>query len=277
MEPNEVQPRAWHQRRQSLRERQRRHHHASGAVAPGSPELQQRLSGGVGLYPSAGQCRTGDVEMLLLQRPAVVSAAAHGSMQAETVPQARGLRRVPLCGPDRRPLGGEIETAYVSSRSKAPVRGPRQQTLGTTSLQTQPWRHRLASISSRQCGKYICLECTAFTAPARRHPTAYAFNRGLTCARMCICIRRCMPLSDPRSCLRCRAPVDPVLVWAGQSEAGRVQIGGPAGAYHAPCQSRRVLSMLLTCPVSSRWPGRIAPPLRRSRPSLGWTKLPSSP
>jgi len=55
------------------------------AFATRSLELQHGLASGVGLYGFVGQRRACDVAGQLLQRLAVVSAAAHGSVQAETV------------------------------------------------------------------------------------------------------------------------------------------------------------------------------------------------
>ena len=99
MEPNEVQPRPGHQRRQPLHELQRRHHQMRGPVAPGGLELEHHLPGGVGLYALVGERRAGDVAAKLLQRLAVVGAAAHGSVQAETVDiDAQRLLEVLLSG-----------------------------------------------------------------------------------------------------------------------------------------------------------------------------------
>ncbi len=47
---NQVQPRAWHQRRQPLHELQRRHHQVRGPVAPGGLQLEYHLARRVGLY-----------------------------------------------------------------------------------------------------------------------------------------------------------------------------------------------------------------------------------
>lgn len=55
MEAIQVQPRAWHQRRQPLHELQRRHDQMRGAVAPGCLELEQHLPGGVCLHKFVAQ------------------------------------------------------------------------------------------------------------------------------------------------------------------------------------------------------------------------------
>ena len=57
VEANQVQPRAWHQRGQTLHELQRAHDQVRGAVAPGGLQLQHHLTGSVGLYALVGQCR----------------------------------------------------------------------------------------------------------------------------------------------------------------------------------------------------------------------------
>ena len=85
MEPNQVHPRAWHQRRQSLHELQRRHDQVRGAIAPSCLELEHHLPGGVGLHAFVGQCRASDVAAQLFQRLPVVGAAAHSGVQAEPV------------------------------------------------------------------------------------------------------------------------------------------------------------------------------------------------
>jgi hypothetical protein len=48
-------------------------------------QLQHDLASGVGLYAFIGQRRACDVAAQLLQRLVIVGAAAHGSVQAETV------------------------------------------------------------------------------------------------------------------------------------------------------------------------------------------------
>ena len=45
--------------------------------------------------------------------------------------------------------------------------------------------------------------------------------------RACASVLVDVPLSDALSCLRCRALADPAPIWAGQSEAARVQTGRP--------------------------------------------------
>jgi len=69
----------------SLHELQRRNPQVRGSVAQGDLELEHHLIGGVGLYARVGQSRAGDVAAQLFQRLAVVGAAAHSGMQAETV------------------------------------------------------------------------------------------------------------------------------------------------------------------------------------------------
>ena len=70
--------------RQALHELQRRHHDVRGAVAPGGLQLQHDLPGAVALHPLVGQRRPRDGAAKLLQRLAVIGAAAHGGVQAET-------------------------------------------------------------------------------------------------------------------------------------------------------------------------------------------------
>ena len=74
-----------HQRRQPLHELQRRHCQVRGAVAPGCLELQHHLARGTALHPLVGQGRAGDGEAQLLERLALVSAAAYDRVQAETL------------------------------------------------------------------------------------------------------------------------------------------------------------------------------------------------
>ena len=52
---------------------------------PGGLQLEHHLPGGVALHTFVGQGRARDVAAQLRQRPAVVSAAAHHSVQAETL------------------------------------------------------------------------------------------------------------------------------------------------------------------------------------------------
>ena len=85
MKADQVQHGARHQRGQALHERPRRHHQVRGVVAPGGLELEHHLACGVGLHPFVGQCRAGDVAAQLFQRLALVGAAAHGGVQAETL------------------------------------------------------------------------------------------------------------------------------------------------------------------------------------------------
>ena len=86
----EPRPRhAWtwtcHQRCQPLHKLQRRHCQARGAVAPGCLELQHHLARGTTLHRLVGQGRAGDGEVQLLERLALVSAAVHDRVQAETL------------------------------------------------------------------------------------------------------------------------------------------------------------------------------------------------
>ena len=85
MKADQMQPWPWHQRRQPLHEFQWRHDQVRCAVTPGRLQPQHDLSGGVGLHAFVGQSRAGDVAAQFLQRLAVVSAAAHGGVQAEAV------------------------------------------------------------------------------------------------------------------------------------------------------------------------------------------------
>ena len=50
VEPDQVQPWPWHQRREPLHELQRRHHQVRGAVAPGGLELEHHLASGIRLH-----------------------------------------------------------------------------------------------------------------------------------------------------------------------------------------------------------------------------------
>ena len=75
---NQVQSGAWHQRSQPLHELQRRHHEVRDAVSPRGLELEHHLTRGVGLHALVGQGGARDVAAQLLQRLAVVGAAAHG-------------------------------------------------------------------------------------------------------------------------------------------------------------------------------------------------------
>jgi hypothetical protein len=77
--------RSWHQRGQSLHQPQRRHRRLRGSVAPGCLELEHHRAGGVELHPFVRQRLSGDVAAQLLQRLAVVGAAAHGCVQAKDV------------------------------------------------------------------------------------------------------------------------------------------------------------------------------------------------
>ena len=52
---------------------------------PGSLQLEHHLPRGVALHPFVGQGRARDAAAQLLQRLAVVSTAAHRSVQAETL------------------------------------------------------------------------------------------------------------------------------------------------------------------------------------------------
>jgi hypothetical protein len=74
-----------HQRGQPPHELQRAHHQVRGAVAPRGLELEHHLPGGVGLHAFVGQCRAGDAAAQLFKPLAVVGAAAHSSVQAETL------------------------------------------------------------------------------------------------------------------------------------------------------------------------------------------------
>jgi len=66
-----------------LHELQRRHHPVCGVVAPGCLAFQHHLARGVGLYALVGQSRARDAAAPLLQRLAILSAAAHCGVQAE--------------------------------------------------------------------------------------------------------------------------------------------------------------------------------------------------
>ena len=55
------------------------------AVAPRSLQLEHDLSCAVALHAFVGQRRAGDVAAQLLQRLAVIGAAAHRRVQAETL------------------------------------------------------------------------------------------------------------------------------------------------------------------------------------------------
>jgi len=69
------------------------------AVAPSGLVLENDLSGGVGLHALLGQGRTRDVAAQLLQRLAVVGAAAHGGVEAEDLDVgAQSLLEVPVPG-----------------------------------------------------------------------------------------------------------------------------------------------------------------------------------
>jgi len=81
----QVQPRSGHQCGQPLHELQRRHHQASGAVAPGSLQIQHHLVRGVALHALVGQRRTGDVAAKLFRRLAVISVTSDCGVQAESV------------------------------------------------------------------------------------------------------------------------------------------------------------------------------------------------
>ncbi len=85
MESNQVQPWPWHQGCKPLHELQRRHHQVRGAVAPGCLQLQHHLPCCVALHALIGQRRAGDVAAQLLERLALVGAAAHSRVQAEPV------------------------------------------------------------------------------------------------------------------------------------------------------------------------------------------------
>ena len=76
---------ASHRRRQPLSRLHRTDNQVRGAVAPGGLQLEHHLTGGVGLHAFVGQRPAGDVAAQLLQRLAVVGAAAHGAVQAEAV------------------------------------------------------------------------------------------------------------------------------------------------------------------------------------------------
>jgi hypothetical protein len=60
-------------------------HQVGGVLAPGGLELEHDLPGGVGLHAFVGQSGARDVAAPLLQRLAVVGAAAHGCMQAKAI------------------------------------------------------------------------------------------------------------------------------------------------------------------------------------------------
>jgi hypothetical protein len=77
--------RARHSDRQPLHELQRRHHQVRGAVAPGRLQLEHNLTGRIALHTVAGQRGARDVAAQLFQRSAVLGAAAHGGVQAETL------------------------------------------------------------------------------------------------------------------------------------------------------------------------------------------------
>ena len=193
---------------------------------------------------------------------------------------------------------------------------PRQETPGTPVRQTQPWRHRVASVSSRHCSRYTCLECTASSSTCSTRidggsgsitrSTTKCFSRlsGVTAVHfvsksffglsgfvrvLWLGAGATAPGSGidfiagddaPRSVLRVSDPCTHAArrelalrrVQASQSDTGKVHITGPAGAHHGTCQSRLTLSMLPTCPGSSKWFRWTPPPSMRSRPSLGWTK-----
>jgi len=74
----EVRPWPGHQCRKPLHEFQRRHDEVRRAVAPGCLEFEHHLPGSVGLNAFIGQRWARDVAARLLQRLAVVGAAAHG-------------------------------------------------------------------------------------------------------------------------------------------------------------------------------------------------------
>ncbi len=70
-------------------------------TAPDALELEHHLARGVCLHTFVGQRRAGDVAAQLLQRLAVVGAAAHGGVQAEPVDVgAQRLLEVLLPGHD---------------------------------------------------------------------------------------------------------------------------------------------------------------------------------
>jgi hypothetical protein len=81
MEPDEMQPRPWHQRGQPMHELQRAHHQVRGAVAPRGLELELHLPGGVELHPLLRQRRPGDVTAQLFQPLAVVGFDPHSCLQ----------------------------------------------------------------------------------------------------------------------------------------------------------------------------------------------------
>jgi len=61
-------------------------------VTPWGLELEHHLPGGVGLHALLGQSGARDVAAQLLQRMAIIGAAAHGGVQAETL--AVGAQRL---------------------------------------------------------------------------------------------------------------------------------------------------------------------------------------
>lgn len=115
MEPNQVQTRAGHQRRQPLHELQRRHDQMRGAVALGCLRLEHQLTGGVGLHALVGQGRPGDVAAQLLQRLPVVGCAAHGGVQLKPLMSVHsGCLKSPSLG-----------IAPCTVNNFWPVRGPK--------------------------------------------------------------------------------------------------------------------------------------------------------
>ena len=74
---------AEHRRGRSLHELQRQHQVVRGAVVPGRLQLQHDLAGSTALHALISLRRTAEVAAELLQRLAVVGAAAHGRVQPE--------------------------------------------------------------------------------------------------------------------------------------------------------------------------------------------------